>query len=287
MKDENIKTNSFYLHQQASFQISKQGEKNPTSMSGYHYHNSYEIYYLLSGERYYFIKDKIYHVKPGSLVLISKYDVHYTGNVDNKSYERILINFRESYISDMLSSLNITHLLDCLQNDIEVIEFDPGKQAVIERILETMLTESEERQFGYDMYIKTALIQLLTIIERENNAANRQIAYVQVPEHPSISMIVGYINNHYSEDLNLKFISEKFYISPCHFSRKFKKSTGLSFVEYLNNVRIKEAKSLLLKTKMSVTNICEAVGFKTNTHFGRVFKEITGLSPLLYRKNYE
>jgi len=52
-------------------------------------------------------------------------------------------------------------------------------------------------------------------------------------------------------------------------------------------VRIKEAKKLLINTKLSITDVGEAVGYKSNTHFGRVFKNITGASPLSYRKRHK
>lgn len=55
----------------------------------------------------------------------------------------------------------------------------------------------------------------------------------------------------------------------------------------MNNVRIKEARALLINTAFKVAKIAENVGFDNMTHFGRVFKEITGLSPLKYRQTYK
>ena len=96
--------------------------------------------------------------------------------------------------------------------------------------------------------------------------------------------ILGYINNHYYEDLTLETVSEKYYLSTYYFSRTFKQVTGFHFVEYLSNVRIKEAKKLLLNSTYTVNEISSAVGFHSNTHFGRVFKQIVGCSPSAYKK---
>lgn len=60
--------------------------------------------------------------------------------------------------------------------------------------------------------------------------------------------------------------------------------TGLTFTEYLNYIRVKEAKELLCKSAESITQISEKVGYESITHFGRVFKKLTGVSPLKYRK---
>ena len=59
----------------------------------------------------------------------------------------------------------------------------------------------------------------------------------------------------------------------------------MSFTEYLNNVRIKEARILLEKSDMRVIDIAEAVGYSSSCHFGRVFKSVVGDSPLGYRLN--
>ena len=96
--------------------------------------------------------------------------------------------------------------------------------------------------------------------------------------------ILGYINNNYSEDLTLEAISEKFFLSTFYFSRTFREVTGFHFTEYVNNVRIKEAKKLLLNSSLSVNEISGSVGFHSSTHFGRVFRQIEGCSPSAYKK---
>jgi YesN/AraC family two-component response regulator len=85
-------------------------------------------------------------------------------------------------------------------------------------------------------------------------------------------------------ELSLQSLAEKFYVSPYYLSRFFKEVTGFTFVEYLNNVRVKEAKKLLESSSMKVNLIFKKVGFGSVTHFGRVFKSVTGYAPLHYRK---
>ncbi|PEE73423.1 hypothetical protein COM81_28730 [Priestia megaterium] len=104
--------------------------------------------------------------------------------------------------------------------------------------------------------------------------------------HEKVSEIVRYINNHYMDLLTLHSLSKQFHISPYYLSRIYKKGTGFSFVEYLNQVRINEAQKLLKTTSLSVTSIAEKVGYENPTHFGRVFKKVTGISPLKYRKTF-
>ena len=260
--------------------------KTPITMASFHYHNQYELYYSIKGERYYFIKDKCYALKTGSMVFINEYDIHYTAARANSSYERMVINFKKDYLKDVFANCDID-LFACFKKDVNIIEFDASEQQFIERLLSNMLTEFQENKNGSQEYLKACLVQILITINRKcQNTPDAEVGYIN-STHKTISEISGYINNNYSEDITLKTIADKFFISPCYFSRVYKKFTGLSFIDYLNSVRIKEAQKLLRNSNFSIINISEKVGFKNQTHFGRIFKKISGVSPLDYRKKYK
>lgn len=278
-----MKSKQFAELQDSTFKIDYRTETKPTSMQNYHYHNCYELYYLCSGERFYFIKDKCYRVKKGSLVFINKYDIHYTTAMSNQGYERILINFKKEFLSGFADSADI-NLFDCFEKDIHIIEFTGPQQQFTESLVRTMLKEFCAPEAGSETYLKSALVQLLIIISRySRKMVENNLGYMN-STHKTISEVTGYINNNFSENITLQSISDKFFISTYYFSRTFKRVTGLTFIDYLNSVRIKEAQKLLRKTNMSITEISEAVGFKNTTHFGRIFKKISGISPLAYKK---
>ena len=69
------------------------------------------------------------------------------------------------------------------------------------------------------------------------------------------------------------------------FSLTFKEYTGVNFVNYLKNIRIKEAKRLLAETDWKVADIGHKVGYENDKHFMKIFKNICGISPSDYRKN--
>ncbi len=272
----------FSLHTE-NFLITYDKQMLPLSMPMYHYHNSYELYYLVSGERYYFIKDKCYKINKGNLVFINTYDVHYTSSSSTSGYERYVINFKKDFLKGLAGNLNI-NLFECFEKPFHVIEFTEEEQLLIDSLFSSMMKESRKNGDESNPCLKSGLLYLLTLINRHDKVAVAvQTEYIN-STHKTISEIAGYINNNFEKDITLDTISKKFFISPCYFSRSFKKFTGLPFIDYLNSVRIKEAQSLLQNTDLSIFETGERVGFRNATHFGRVFKKITGVSPLAYKK---
>ncbi len=266
------------------FNIARVSVTAPTGARTYHYHDAYELYYLYSGDRYYFIKDKTYHVKPGNLVLIKPYDIHCTSNFSKSGYDRILITFKKSYLDGFRDLIKGINLFECFEKDIHIIQLSLQEQSFIESLLLSMLTEHKSGNLGHEYFLKTALIQLLVYMSRYSGQLEDGTQSFVNAAHKTVSKVAAYINNNYKEDITLASVSDMFFISPCYFSRTFKKVTGVPFSEYLNGVRIKEAQQILKKTDMSVAEVAEAVGYKSTTHFGRTFKSIVGVSPAEYKR---
>ena len=234
-----------------SFYIDRTKTDVSSSMKSYHYHKSFEVYYLYSGERNYFIKDKTYNVKKGSLVLINEYDIHCTKESNKSGHERIVFNFTKAFIEDYIKNVGF-NLFECFEKNIHIIQFDENEQLYIETLLFKMLEEYENKPANYIDCIKSNIIQILLLANRHSDEFYSKNIDTETT-NKTISNIIGYINNNFYEDITLESISEKFYISPCYFSRIFKKSTNYSFVDYINNVRIKEAQKLLARTELNIT----------------------------------
>ena len=97
--------------------------------------------------------------------------------------------------------------------------------------------------------------------------------------------ICRYVRQHYDMELTTEHICQAFYCSRSQLSHTFKKETGVSFREYLTQVRLAHAKRLLIYSALNVTEISFSVGFRDANYFSSVFKKEEGASPLAYRKN--
>ena len=100
-------------------------------------------------------------------------------------------------------------------------------------------------------------------------------------------LAIEYLHKHYSNsELTLKAVCEHLGISTSHFSSLFKEETGMTFLKYLNNIRMEKAKQLLRETDLKNYEIAERVGFRDPHYFSIAFKKITGKTPGRYGKEY-
>lgn len=95
-----------------------------------------------------------------------------------------------------------------------------------------------------------------------------------------------YIEDHFKEPISLEIVSSYVGFNTTYFSSLFKKEAGVTFLEYLTEIRMKKAKELLRETNLNVATICEEVGYNDIKHFTKSFTKITNLKPNQYRKIY-
>lgn len=111
----------------------------------------------------------------------------------------------------------------------------------------------------------------------------REVVYD--PNEKRVQEIRELLEKEYHNMWTLDRLAKRVGMSPCYLQRMFKKYTGVSPKQYLNQIRVEEAKRLLLSSGHSNTEICFAVGFPGLTPFYQVFRQITGLSPRAYRNH--
>ena len=97
---------------------------------------------------------------------------------------------------------------------------------------------------------------------------------------------MAYINSHYMDPLTLDMVARKSGLSKFHFSRVFKKETGLSFKDHLTMSRLEAAIKLLALPGINISQACYSVGFNDVSYFARIFKRYTGMSPTDYRRKF-
>ena len=151
-----------------------------------------------------------------------------------------------------------------------ITEADQQKMKELEQILSfDCLAEYEKRFLNWLTELNARMI------EEKEGGQNRH----------KIRMALEYIEQNYNRDLNMAVVSNYISMNYSLFSLLFKQYTGTKFVDYLKDIRIKEAKRLLVDTDMKVAEISQAIGYDNEKNFMKVFKAVCGVSPTEYRKN--
>lgn len=277
--------NLFYQNKNKTLEVSYEKQINILNMAANHFHDTYEIYYLISGKRGYFIKDRTYQINQGNLVFINMYDLHRTLYAGVPNCERIVINFKPSFITTYNKN-NIDEILALFNKKMCFIHLPIKEQTFAVDNLFKILNEVKCQNTGFEEMIMSSLIQLLILSTRYIKQYPKLTSINSYSVNDEVAHIVQYINSHYNEPLTLNSISKLFFISPYYFCKLFKEYTSFTFIEYLNNLRIKEAQRQLRELDCNIVEISENVGFNSFSHFGRVFKTFTGTSPMNYRKSF-
>lgn len=153
------------------------------------------------------------------------------------------------------------------------------------RVNESELREAYFRSPSLPAEHHGPIVQMLIVFaEHLSLLADQVLVQKQHSEPESITKARKFIQENLAEPLRLKDAARSASLSTSYFSRMFKKSTALGFSEYLARVRVEQARKLLLKPNMHVSEVAFAVGFQSVTHFNRVFKKLTGHTPGEYRQ---
>ncbi len=130
-----------------------------------------------------------------------------------------------------------------------------------------------------------SIVKLLAIFaEHLSMLGNRIVVQEENVELPIVTRAKHFITEHQAEKLSLGQVASSVNASKFHFCKTFKKTTGISFTDYLSRVRTERARNLLINPNLRVSEVAFEVGFQSLTHFNRVFKRILGRSPTDYRE---
>lgn len=260
------------------FLIEKDIFKAP--MRNMHHHNAFELYYIIKGEREYFIEDEFFKLNTGDLVIIPQNLLHRT---EGKGASRILIYFSLDYLKkfftpEMINCLSIHHPF--------VFRPEDNLQDQFGLMLNTLLMEynraSRECSQQDDPILAGYLYQILFTLTSSSNT--------YIPQEYSdsrIGNIVKYINENYSQITDIEEIADHFYISKYHLCRIFNQNLGVPLITYLNTIKIRKACDMIKAGKTSFTEIAMKCGFNSSSYFCKVFKAEKSVSPTEYKKQYK
>lgn len=240
---------------------------NVKSFNNYqrHRHEFYEFEYVIEGDGQCEVNGKSLSFSKGAVLFVTPFDVH--GYKSDNLIKMLTIHFRIDNLSNDL--INLAETKACIMKCTNEME-----EAF--RLLITEYEGSKEDDFKYLVY-RNLLERIVILFMRSNKCSLK----TNMPRE--IIYAVGYINTNFQKKIDLQNVAEIANYSPEHFSRQFKKYTGMGFNKYLTNVRLSHAKNMLLNKDISITQVCYESGFSSLRSLDRAFKKKFNCSPKKYR----
>ena len=242
-------------------------------MHSHHYHDFYEIYYMVSGSCNYFIDDKIYEVSAGDIVLIPSGVIHRT-NYNSQEHTRLLIECSDNMVPKSVRD-SLPSMLHLYRNN------------TVNKELYSVFKKMEKEINDPDQFSLEIMLNMIKMVFY-TLARTKSLTRDGRRKNNMIEDVVSYLKENFNQPINLSQVAKDHFISQEHLSRTFKKHTGFGFNEYITLVRLQHAEQLLKSnTKMSISEIAYSCGFNDSNYFSDKFKRAYGISPLKYSKAFE
>ncbi len=270
----------YYYEIHKDFMINNMEISHGTSMPYFHYHNVYEMYYMLSGQKLYIVDDHMYTINPYELIILLPGDIHRSLSKENKPQSRLIFYFSENFFSRFGDMVEQFSLIDGLKRRKFTI---PASERVYFTNLINRISAMDDRDMENPLNYSLMQCYLYEFLIKVNKYAKS--AENQYESHgPILAKVLEYIDNNYQNSITLADAAESVLLSPTYLSSLFSKTLGVKFSTYLQDFRIRKATEYLGTTDESISAISQRCGFSTPSYFGDVFRRITGMSPTEFRR---
>lgn len=245
-----------------------------------HWHNSLEVLYIASGKMDTGINNSIYHLKRGDLIIINSGDIHFTRCRD---YAKI-------YVLQVPYPLLNTHIpnydyVRFQDSDGSVVFSNPAKVDELSRLMIQMYEITLEQKPGYTLLFSSKLYQFLSILfQRYHTDISSRTKQKSDRNLIRLEQVMNYVKSHYTQPISLEDAAQILSLNPEYFCRYFKKYMGMTFLEYVNSIRLYHIHQDLLNTNYSVSELMDRHGFTNYKLFSKMFRNTYGCPPGMFRK---
>lgn len=259
------------------------------NMNVKHFHNQYELFYIIEGERQFFFDNKSYNAHAGDLIIIDTNLVHTTCSItsEDKGYNRVIMYIDYEKMCDFDKRYPGLNLVDFIHNNYGIYHLDEDLRITFLNLYRDIRRELTNKTNGYQSRIELATLYLLYKLLALKKDSQQQHSAVNSIKETSAYNISAYLEKNYTKKLSLDTIAEGFFMSKYYICRIFKEYTGFTITEYINILRIKKATQLLENSTQSISDVAAVLGFDSASYFERTFKKIMNVTPLKYRKTHQ
>ncbi|RYU97640.1 helix-turn-helix domain-containing protein [Emticicia agri] len=250
-----------------------------------HYHPEFELTLIVCGQGKRFVGDHVANFEAGDLVLLGSNLPHFwRSDINSKNtgelHEAIVLQFSTDFVNHILANLpECATIITLLNNARSGIRFSEKLAPFIWKVFETT---------GVHRLVAliSALQQLAESEEFELLASKGFNIKPDETENERMRKIIEFTLENFKEDIPLDTIAEVANLTVPSFCRYFKSRTRKTYVYFLNEIRLSNARKMLMDNQLDISQICIECGFQNLSHFHRIFKAQTGVTPMVYRRRF-
>ncbi len=254
------------------------------------YHDYLEIAYTVEGSGKFFVENRSYDFAEGDLFVLSNREFHSLHPHTGGSFKSCALYFLPSFIYQAGGDIRDSRLLSPFFNRSRRFEnrvpLNPAGKKGMGDLFEKLISEYTSRDREFESAVKTGLSEILLAVirayspsafsDREQRRAEEEMARME--------KVFRYVRDNTANAVTLGDAARISCMSESHFCRAFRKTTGHTFLDYVNRVRIDRAKDLLVRSDMKIEQVAYESGFNSLSHFFKIFRRFVKVSPQEYSR---
>lgn len=267
----------------SSILVKQHVEKVDKNNAFWHFHPELELVYVNKGKGKTHIGNHLSYFNNSQLILIGA-NLPHNGFTDRltASGTETTVQFKSDFLgNDFINIPEMANVSALFFRAKKGIKFNVETKAFIGPKINSLLEYN-----GLERVIK--FLEILSYLARTEDYTLLNADGIALETNPQdsdkISSVYKYVNTNFKEHITLDEIADKVSMTVPAFCRYFKKTTGKTFTQLVNEYRVVHATKLLNESQMSIADICFECGFNNFSHFNKQFNEVTGKSASQYRK---
>jgi len=250
----------------------------------WHYHPEYELTLIENGKGTRMVGDHHENFESGDLVFIGP-DLPHTWMSDlnmKGNCKVVVIQFTKEFIQRFIGLEEVTQINRFLSNSKKGLSMNTNNNHDVKNLIKALPSKKGIEKISLFL----TMLHQLSNLETTSLASSYYQPLKGAVNEKRINTVCQYIQKHATDSLTIHQAASIIHLTPSAFCKFFKRMTGKTFSDYVNDVRIANVCTDLLATDKQVSTIAFENGFETITYFNRIFLKKKGMKPSNYRKNY-
>ena len=255
----------------------------------WHWHDELELAILIEGTAVFTAGNEHIRMGKGDGIFVNAGVLHAVRDASANCRFRSVVFHHRLVGGGQDSVIHQNYILPLIQNTaLECVRFSAGIpwQARALEALERAWQENAEERPGYEFRVRGALSDLIGLLWENLPELRAENPGKPLRDATRIKQMLGFIHEHYSENLPIRAIAQAASLSDSECLRCFRASIGTTPNRYLRDYRIQRAAQLLTETNLPVATVAERCGFSDVSYFTKTFRLLRGTAPATYRRNH-